>query len=65
MPIIHINDIAEIQPMDIIVTREKNPISWWIRYKSNGDWSHVCLGGPDGPVFTTTVEGDKQVRTEK
>ena len=55
----------DIQPMDIIVTRTKSPISWWIRYKTGSQWSHVCLGGPNGTIFTTTSKGYKLVRAEK
>lgn len=57
-----INSYKDMLPMDIIVTREKNPISWWIRMKSNGDWSHVCLAGEDGTIFTTTISGYSLVR---
>ncbi len=52
-------DIFEnIKPMAIIVCRKKrSPISWWIRWRTGTEWSHVCLVGRDNTIFTTTAGG--------
>lgn len=53
-----------LQPLDIVVTRDKTPVSWWIRVRSNSEWSHVCLGGEDSTIYTTSAFGFKHVLAE-
>lgn len=57
--------VEQLLPMDILVTRTRSPISYFIRMKTNSDWSHVCLAGEDGTIFTTTATGYALVRAEK
>lgn len=45
--------ISDLQPMDIIVTRDKTFLSWFIRVMSGQKWSHVCLAGENGTIYTT------------
>lgn len=60
-----------LERMDIVVTRTHSPVSWWIRKKTNSDWSHACLIGAADPktgqptLFTTTAWGYKQVDAAK
>lgn len=48
--------IPQLQPMDIVVTRDKTPISWWIRQKTSSKWSHVFLMGENGTAYTTAFK---------
>lgn len=43
--------------MDIIVTRTRTPISWWIRWRAYSPWSHVCVAGEHDVIFTTAWNG--------
>ena len=55
-----------IKPMAIIVCRKKrSPISWWIRWRTGDEWSHVCLVGRDNTIFTTTRKGYALVRADE
>lgn len=56
LPILH--------PLDIIVTRDKTPLSWWIRVKSGSAWSHVCTAGEDQTIYTTGLNGFSHVPAE-
>ncbi|MEB3286186.1 MAG: hypothetical protein VKJ04_01650 [Vampirovibrionales bacterium] len=49
--------MLNLQPLDIIVTRDRTPISWWLRVKTGSEWSHVCLAGENKTVYTTSMFG--------
>lgn len=51
--------------MDIIVTRTRNPISWWIRWRTGSEWSHILLAGEDNTVYTTTAKGYSHLQADK
>lgn len=48
---------VHLRDMDIIVTRDKTPVSWWIRKQTTSLWSHVLLAGADGVGYSTGVSG--------
>lgn len=48
----------DLRPMDVIVTRDKTPLSWMIRRETKQRFSHVCLGGAEvkgRPTIYTTA----------
>ena len=50
--------VETLEPLDIIAcTNPKSWISYFLRIRTNSDFSHVCLMGEHGTLFTTTIFG--------
>lgn len=51
-----------LEEMDVIVERSWAPISYVIRVLSRSRWSHACVAGAKGSIYTTTAKGFAQVK---